>query len=258
MQKLQIKFLTAPVLNFTPVELKRGVPLVDDDSDAKGWIARRGNNSRTITGIAAVIGNIDSVNDRIMPNAFANTIAAFRNGNSRVRHLWQHNASEPPVATITGLKELTRAELPDEMRRLYPEATGGLQVTRKYYRDEFSDRLYQAVRSGGITEMSFGFVPVGTNEVKDQKGETIRELLDVQVFDTSDVNWGANPATISNFPKGGKAAFIQPVSRQLIPDLSEAVLRRRLDHQWQASRRSPAMALLNHHRLEELRKTVRG
>src|SRR5438105_1436856 len=108
------------------------------------------SEGRTRAGIASVFGNIDDVNDRVMPGAFARTIAG---GAKRARFLWNHSYQHPPVATITDLQELSRAELPQEVLEKAPDATGGLLVKREYYDTELSNWILQAVDAGDINEM---------------------------------------------------------------------------------------------------------
>jgi len=155
--------------------------------------AEADGNSRVRKGIAAVFGNIDSVGDRIMPGAFQKTITE---GRKRVKHLWNHDFSTPPIASITELKEVSRDELPPEVLAYAPEATGGLMVSREYYKTDLADWVLQAIDKGDVAEMSFGF-----NIIREQKaehdGQDIRELKELMLMDTSDVNWGANSATVT-------------------------------------------------------------
>lgn len=155
---------------------------------------------RVRKGICAVFGNVDSWGDRIMPGAFAKTI---QEGRSRVKHLWNHDFSNPPIASITELKEVGREELPDAVLSYAPEATGGLMVAREYYEDEFSDRVMKAIDKGDITEMSFGYdvMKWDNSEEGDRK---IRNLVELKLFDTSDVLWGMNAATVA---AGAKTAL---------------------------------------------------
>lgn len=144
-----------------------------------------------------MFGNIDSVGDRILPGAFSKTILE---GQKRVKHLWQHDFSTPPIATITELKEVSRDDLPQEVLSYAPEATGGLMVAREYYKDNpLADWVLQAIDKGDITEMSFGFDILGSAESKEGEDEiTVRNLTELKLYDTSDVNWGANSATTAN------------------------------------------------------------
>jgi HK97 family phage prohead protease len=53
------------------------------------------SSGRTRAGIASVFGNVDAVGDRVMPGAFAKTIAE---GAKRCKHLWNHSYQHPPIA----------------------------------------------------------------------------------------------------------------------------------------------------------------
>ena len=161
---------------------------------------------RVRTGICCVFGHIDDWGDRVQPGAFAKTISEGRN---RVKHLWNHDFSQPPIASIKELREIGRDELPEEVFTFAPDATGGLLVSREYYTDEFSDRIFKAITAGDITEMSFGYdviryetATVGEGDMK----RDVRELKELSLYDTSDVLWGMNNATLASL----KSAQLPP------------------------------------------------
>lgn len=146
---------------------------------------------RTVTGIFAVHGNVDSGFDRSHPGAFAKTIAE---GASRFRHLWQHDMSAPPIAKIEAIRELNRDELPDAVLSKAPDATGGVEVTRKYLETARADEVLTALKEGALNEMSYAYDAVKF-DFADVGGTKVRELREVRLYETSDVNWGMNPAT---------------------------------------------------------------
>jgi HK97 family phage prohead protease len=150
-------------------------------------------NDRQVTGICAVFGNVDDGGDRLWPGAFSKTIQENR---PRFRHLWMHDAMTPPTATIDDIKEVGVDGLPDSVKNAAPDAVGGLEVTRTYLDTPRGNELLTCIRAGTINEMSFGYdvIPgkIGWSNVNGQK---VRELREVRLFDTSDVNWGMNPAT---------------------------------------------------------------
>lgn len=162
--------------------------------------------SRVRTGLASIFGNIDHTGDRMHSGAFTKTITE---GRSRVKHLWNHDFGGLPTATIKDVKEIGRDELPKEVFDYAPEATGGLLVTREYHADEFSDMILKRIDSGDITEMSFGFDVKRheiTTEGEGSDAKSVRELKEVALYDTSDVLWGMNDATLAAFAKGRKSA----------------------------------------------------
>lgn len=162
-------------------------------------------DGRIRTGIAAVFGNIDDWGDRIQPGAFKKTVSE---GQKRVRHLWNHDSRTPPIATIKSLRELSKDELPAEVLEKAPDATGGLLVEREYYDNELANWVLDAIDKGDVNEMSFAFEVVkstySTEEIEGtDRSREIRELLELRLFDTSDVLWGMNSATAA---AGAKSA----------------------------------------------------
>lgn len=152
-------------------------------------------NGRIVTGYAGIYGNVDSGNDRTWPGAFKKTI---KERAGRVRHLWQHDLTQPPIAAIRELREVGKADLPADVLRQYPDATGGLLVTREYLDTPRGDEVLKGIISGAVSEMSFGYDPVKYDYEGDAKaGTQIRNLRECRLWDTSDVNWGMNEATLA-------------------------------------------------------------
>ncbi len=160
-----------------------------------------GDDDRTVTGIVAVHGNIDGGLDRSHPGAFAKTISEGRN---RAKHLWNHRFSDPPTAKILELKELSAKELPAAVKEYAPEATGGLQVKRRYLETPRGDEMLHAVKEGAVNEMSYGYSPVKYDFETIGEGDAaqrVRNLREVKLFDTSDVLWGMNDSTLAAIGK---------------------------------------------------------
>lgn len=165
---------------------------------------------RTRAGIYAVIGNRDNVGDRIANGAFAKT---HKESRKNIVHLWDHGQGEItlPTATIEDLYEIGKSDLPDEVLAHSPDATGAAVVVRTYLDTPYSNHLLAAIDSGAIKQMSFAYtIPKGKSEqiVEEVKGEKLmtRIIREVKQFDTSDVRWGANGATIAQF----KSLFASP------------------------------------------------
>lgn len=169
----------------------KSLPFTNLKAQAKGRIR---------AGIASVFGNIDAAGERVMPGAFAKTIAE---GAARARHLWNHSWQHPPIASIKELRELTRAELPAEVLEKAPEATGGLLVKREYYDTDLSNWILQAIDNEDINEMSFGYDVVRASTVTEPvpgdpgNSREVRNLEELRIYDTSDVLWGCNAATVA-------------------------------------------------------------
>ncbi len=157
----------------------------------KSIVSTKEVDGRRVSGFAAIFGNVDSYNDRMIKGSFKKTI---KEGMDHIRHLWQHSFRNPPTAVIKNLEEVTRSKLPDTIKDKYPEATGGLLVEREYLDTPRGEEVLQGITTGAIKEMSFGFDPIKF-DFDEEDGVLIRSLREVRLWDTSDVLWGANPAT---------------------------------------------------------------
>lgn len=173
---------------------------------------------RTRAGIFAVLGNRDNAGDRTQPGAFAKT---WKEGKKNIVHLWDHGKSDLaiPTASIDDLYEISKADLPDEVLEQAPDATGAAVVVRTYVKSQWGDHFLAAVDSGAIKQMSFAYaIPKGKDEMIQEmvKGERVstRLLKEVKQYDTSDVRWGCNGATI---------AQIKSLFQRKNPDLAALV-----------------------------------
>jgi len=164
--------------------------------------------TRTVIGIFAVHGNVDSGGDMSVNGSFGKRLS---DGRSRVRFLWNHNSMNPPIASVKSIREVEAGELPVKVKEWAPEATGGVEVTRKYYSDiPLADWVFKGIEEGDITEMSYAYDIHEFSIKKLDDGKEIRVLQDVELYDVSDVNWGMNPATagVKGLPVSG-TTFVQ-------------------------------------------------
>jgi phage head maturation protease len=165
----------------------------------------KGVDGRKVTGITAVMGNVDDGGDRIIQGAFKKTLAENAR---RIRFLWQHGADgwdygvTPPIAVIVRAQEVGRDALPEEIRKAEPMATGGLEVEREYLRTPRGDEILEAYKAGIPLEMSIGYEAIIKKWIDDEKDRVsfghYRDLIECKLFDFSDVNWGMNSATIGS------------------------------------------------------------
>lgn len=165
---------------------------------------------RTRAGIFAVLGNRDNAGDRTQPGAFAKT---WKEGRKNIVHLWDHGESDLaiPTASVDDLYEIGKSDLPDEVLEMAPDALGAAVVVRTYVKSAWGDHFLAAVDSGAIKQMSFAYaIPKGKDKVIQEtyKGEMVntRLLKEVKQYDTSDVRWGCNGATIAQI----KSLFQRP------------------------------------------------
>lgn len=156
-------------------------------------------SGRTVVGIASVFGNVDSYGDIVQKGAFKKTI---QENAKRIRHLWLHDPFQPPTAAIRGLQEVGRSALPDEVLTQFPDATGGLEVAREYLKTPRGDEIFEGIQSGALNEMSFAYDVIKSQfrAIADADGNDrqIRLLNELKLYETSDVLWGANAATVAS------------------------------------------------------------
>lgn len=166
-------------------------------------------DDRTIIGIFAVHGNVDDGGDRSHMGAFAEATA----GRNRVKHLWNHGGGwfdrgqTPPIAVVKSIREVSRDELPDEVLNYAPDATGGAEVARTYLNTDRANEILEGIKAGAISEMSYAY-EVTKATFTETDDQYIREIHSMFLFDTSDVNWGMNMATMSK--KSALAALAFP------------------------------------------------
>lgn len=169
--------------------------------------APMGIEDRTVTGIFAVHGNVDSgdgwsTRDRSHPGVFGDYTA--EGGRSRVVFLWQHRSDEPPIATVDRLFEVDAADLPAAVKLYAPEATGGTAVVRTYLDTARGNEVLGAIKAGALAEMSYSYEVTKWDIEKPENDRDIpiRNIHKAKLYDVSDVNWGMNPATSADGTKG--------------------------------------------------------
>jgi HK97 family phage prohead protease len=160
-----------------------------------------GIEDRTVTGIFAVHGNVDEGGDKSHPGVFGDFTVG---GRSRVVFLWQHDASQPPIAKIDRIFEVAKADLPPAVRLYAPDATGGTAVQRTYLETPRGNEVLAGLKAGAISEMSYAYQPTKWDfeEVEGARYPVIRNIYQSELLDASDVNWGMNPATSADGRKG--------------------------------------------------------
>lgn len=156
-------------------------------------------DGRKVTGIYSVYGNLDDYSDKIWPGAMAKTIAER---GSKILHLWQHDFSCPPIAKIISLREVGRDELPEAVLAQAPEAMGGAEVTREYLKTPRADEVLANLTAGVPLQMSFAYDALKYDYEAlpgaKYEWERMRNLREIRLWETSDVLWGANDATIAS------------------------------------------------------------
>lgn len=161
---------------------------------------RKDISGRKVTGIFSVLGNIDDYNDRIWPGAFAKTLLE---STPRVKFLWGHDLRSPSIAKILNVREVGFDALPDVVKQIAPDAIGGMEVTREYLEGvELADWVLKTYEADIEGEMSFMFdamrYDLETPSDAKYDWDKIRNLREVRLWEISDVNFGANVATMGS------------------------------------------------------------
>lgn len=115
-------------------------------------------------------------------------------GTNQIRVLWQHRWGEV-IGKPLILEEHSRDQLPADLLKRFPEATGGLFASTQFIsgiqRAEETVRLYEA---NAMNEWSIGFDVINAEEeIKDE--EEFFHIKELRLWEYSSVTWGANPAT---------------------------------------------------------------
>lgn len=136
--------------------------------------------SRTISGYAAVFGNVDRVDDVLLRGCFAKSIAERgpqSDAKGRILLLWQHQADEP-LGRITELYE-------DDY---------GLYFEAELDEIELADRAIKQLVSGTLNQFSIGFKYV-LDGMRIDRETGINYVSEVKLYEISIVSVAANPET---------------------------------------------------------------
>jgi len=148
--------------------------------------------------IVAVYGNVDAVDDIIDMGCFSRACAGL-GPNILVLDMHGRDSVLRVVGKPLSLREIGRNELPPEVLAKAPEATGGLLARTQYALNvQRASDVFKLVAGGYVTETSIGYTPIRTSRrtvTVNGKQKTVRALESCDLFEYSNVLWGANPAT---------------------------------------------------------------
>ena len=128
----------------------------------------------TFAGHAAVFGNLDGGGDIVEEGAFAETI---KEDFDRVKILFMHNEYELPLGKPLELREDAK----------------GLFIKGKISDTQKGRDILILMRDRVLNEMSIGYDPIDFDiDADTEKGESIRHLHKVRLWEVSIVTWGMN------------------------------------------------------------------
>lgn len=169
--------MTTPTPPATPAgpELKRATaPAVfkalDDDTT--------GQPSGRIRAVVSVFGNVDFQGDRVLPGAFADTLAEWQRSGDPIPFIWSHMWDNPDahIGVVTAARETAE----------------GLEVDAQVDLDHpFAARVYTLLAQRRVTQFSFGYYPVDYAWTSDD----VRELRRVDLFEVGPTLRGMNDRT---------------------------------------------------------------
>lgn len=150
----------------------------------------------TFKGYLSTFGNVDRVNDIILPGAFKSAKA------KKTLLLWQHDTHE----VIGGFKELREDE-----KGLYVEAELNMDVQR-------GREAHALLKKGHINSMSIGYIVEEKNQ--DFRADGVREIKKVELFEGSLVSIPANPKALVRGVKSDDLKTIRAFEAELSGDFS--------------------------------------
>ncbi len=118
----------------------------------------------TLKGYGAVFNNVDLGGDRLMPGAFAETLARHAKAGTMPVMLWQHQMDKP-IGILTDMKEDRR----------------GLAIAGKLVLETIAGREAWALsKAGAVRGLSMGY-----RTVKSQQVGNVRQLIEVDLSEIS-------------------------------------------------------------------------
>jgi HK97 family phage prohead protease len=155
--------------------------------------------------IISVLGIEDSHTDEIKSGAYKKTISE---GFRRVRLLDNHRTTSTTdvLGSPIDLKELKRNELPPQILKDFPQATGALKATSRFnLNTQRGKDVFELIKAGDVNEYSVGIILTNIDfETRiDASGREyrVRIIKEVKLIEYSAVIWGANPATMTQSVK---------------------------------------------------------
>lgn len=138
----------------------------------------KADSSGRISGYGSFFGNVDLAGDRVLPGAFAKSLADHKNRGFKLKMLWQHRA-DTPIGVWHNARE--------DGRGLFVEGVVNLKT-------DAGRNAYEHIAAGDVDSLSIGY-----REVKAVRGsDGSRDLVELEVYEVSPVTFPANQsATIT-------------------------------------------------------------
>lgn len=125
----------------------------------------------TFEGYGSVNGNVDSYGERVMPGAFAGSLAKHKREGTNVLMLWQHNPNEP-----IGIWE----DLAEDAKGLWGKGRLIMEVQK-------AREVHALMKANAIGGLSIGY-----REIKATPDGNVRNLEELDLREISPVSFPAN------------------------------------------------------------------
>jgi len=189
-----------------------------------GYVLKADEDTGIVDAYVSIMGIVDEdmPPDLIESGAFTKTIQERGPaGANKIRVLHQHRWDEV-VGKPLSLVEHTRDQLPTELLKQYPEATGGLFTRTQFILDVQRAREdFALYKSGAMDEWSIGFDTLDADMDKSTDDEAFRRIKEVRLWEYSPVTWGANQATITTSVKDNDRGEVAPLVEPSIEHLQD-------------------------------------
>jgi len=181
--------------------------------------------------LVSIFGVEDLGGDVVHPGSFTKTI---QERGKRIRVLDSHNRASilDVLGKVLELKEVPRDALPHKILEEYPEATGGLRASTQFLLDTPEGKgAFLRIKSGAVDEFSFGFDTLDSDYSDNEKGQQVRNLRTLRLWEYSPVIFGMNPATTVTGVKTADeegAPVVMDSEEKPAPDVTEDTIRMRV------------------------------
>ena len=155
------------------------------------------------TGYASVFGNVDSVGDKIVKGAFAESLKDFGDGGAGIPCYWCHETSDPEMNLGTTL------EATEDEHGLFVKVQLDLDNPKAAY-------AYKLLKEQRVRQMSFAYQVTDGEDKKD-----CFEITGCKIFEVSIVPVGANQATSIESVKALQEDAPEPSGDEATEDTSE-------------------------------------
>lgn len=110
---------------------------------------------RDVTTLFSVDDVVDRVGDVTSRKAFSRSVGL---GIERIPHLFQHDDRAPAIARILKIEAIGRGQLPADVQRAYPEASGGMVAISRFLKSGRGAEVFEGIQEGIAYGGSFGYI----------------------------------------------------------------------------------------------------